>query len=443
MPLSEEDGAQNGNVLFDIDPSENVPVKEGRVIKKAKRPSKLVNVNHEASPDGVSPPPVNGTKALLVNSKNSRRPRNLKGRGLPKKGGAGGKGVWGKPGSELVESITEEMDPNYDPDEEEQVVVINKVAPPLAEDDLQRVIQPILTEYLEHGQTDEVIDSLDEFNLDTVRQKIPVIAVSISLDRHDPQRELTSQLISDMYGRVVSQDDIAYGFDELLTTLSDLTLDCPNAPMLLGQFIARAVADDCLPPKFISSYKGQIENEPARVALDKADCLLNMKHGIVRLDNIWGCGGGNKPVKYLVKRMVLLLKEYLSSGDLAEATRCVKELDVPHFHHELVYEAIVMALEESTERSLTMMNELLKYLYGVNIITPEQMKQGMKRVFEDMPDICLDVPAAYTLLEHLGNKMYTVGILTEEIYKELPARGRKRFVSEGDGGRVKDLQLAL
>lgn len=38
-----------------------------------------------------------------------------------------------------------------------QVVVINKVAPPLAEDDLQRVIQPILTEYLEHGQTDEVI----------------------------------------------------------------------------------------------------------------------------------------------------------------------------------------------------------------------------------------------------------------------------------------------
>lgn len=87
MPLSEEDGAQNGNVLFDIDPSENVPVKEGRVIKKAKRPSKLVNVNHEASPDGVSPPPVNGTKALLVNSKNSRRPRNLKGRGLPKKGG--------------------------------------------------------------------------------------------------------------------------------------------------------------------------------------------------------------------------------------------------------------------------------------------------------------------------------------------------------------------
>ena len=36
--------------------------------------------------------------------------------------------------------------------------------------------------------------------------------------------------------------------------------------------------------------------------------------------------------------MVLLLKEYLSSGDIAEATRCLQDLEVPHFHHELVYE---------------------------------------------------------------------------------------------------------
>ncbi len=37
-------------------------------------------------------------------------------------------------------------------------------------------------------------------------------------------------------------------------------------------------------------------------------------------------------------QMNLLLREYLSSGDIAEATRCLKDLDVPHFHHELVYE---------------------------------------------------------------------------------------------------------
>jgi programmed cell death protein 4 len=63
-----------------------------------------------------------------------------------------------------------------------------------------------------------------------------------------------------------------------------------------------------------------------------------MKHGLVRLDNVWGVGGGLRPVKYLTRQMTLLLQEYLSSGDLQEATRCLMDLEVPHFHHELVYE---------------------------------------------------------------------------------------------------------
>lgn len=65
---------------------------------------------------------------------------------------------------------------------------------------------------------------------------------------------------------------------------------------------------------------------------------MSMKHGLVRLDNVWGVGGGVRPVKYLVKQIVLLLKEYLYSGDIQEATRCLQELEVPHFHHELVFE---------------------------------------------------------------------------------------------------------
>ena len=36
--------------------------------------------------------------------------------------------------------------------------------------------------------------------------------------------------------------------------------------------------------------------------------------------------------------MRLLLEEYINSGDVTEAIQCLKELDVPHFHHELVYE---------------------------------------------------------------------------------------------------------
>ena len=37
-------------------------------------------------------------------------------------------------------------------------------------------------------------------------------------------------------------------------------------------------------------------------------------------------------------QIILILKEYLSSGDKDEVVRCLQELAVPHFHHEVVYE---------------------------------------------------------------------------------------------------------
>ena len=70
-------------------------------------------------------------------------------------------------------------------------------------------------------------------------------------------------------------------------------------------------------------------------ALCRADMLLSMKHGLVRLDNVWGVGGGIRPVKYLVKKIVLLLKEYLCSCDIEEATRFVLNLFVLTFSEEL------------------------------------------------------------------------------------------------------------
>lgn len=65
-----------------------------------------------------------------------------------------------------------------------------------------------------------------------------------------------------------------------------------------------------------------------------------------------------------------LLKEYLNSGDIVEAERCLRELDVPHFHHELVYEAAVIAIEDSSQRAVDMMGSLLKSFTDSNVVTP-------------------------------------------------------------------------
>lgn len=75
-----------------------------------------------------------------------------------------------------------------------------------------------------------------------------------------------------------------------------------------------------------------------REALSRAESMLSSELGLYRLDNVWGIGGGLRPVKTLIRQMNLLLEEYLSSGDAQEATRCLVALEVPHFYHELVYE---------------------------------------------------------------------------------------------------------
>ena len=40
-----------------------------------------------------------------------------------------------------------------------------------------------------------------------------------------------------------------------------------------------------------------------RKALTEANVLLRMKHGMVRLDSVWGVAGGRRPVKLLVKKV--------------------------------------------------------------------------------------------------------------------------------------------
>ena len=58
-----------------------------------------------------------------------------------------------------------------------------------------------------------------------------------------------------------------------------------------------------------------------------------------------------------------LLKEFLSSGDKDEASKCLRELDVPHFHHELVFEAIMIAMESEDENVINQMTWLLQYMF--------------------------------------------------------------------------------
>jgi len=83
-------------------------------------------------------------------------------------------------------------------------------------------------------------DLLNELNIGPNKHRVVRLSVMLAMDRHNAQRELTSQLISDLYRTVFRSDDIARGFNELLTSIDDIVLDTPDAPNVIT-FVASVV----------------------------------------------------------------------------------------------------------------------------------------------------------------------------------------------------------
>ncbi|XP_076027227.1 programmed cell death protein 4b [Genypterus blacodes] len=426
----------NGNWVS----SSSNSIHEARLKAKAKRRLRKNSSRDSGRGDSLSDngESVRGNSAAPTSPKSKlmdRKSRLGKGRGLPKKGGAGGKGVWGRSGEVYEPEEVDEKDPNYD--DAQKNCVYETVVPPLDERDFEKTVAPIVQEYFEHGDTNEVAELLAELNLGPMKSQVPTLAVSLALEAKASQRELTSRLLADLCGPVLTCGDVENSFDKLLRELPELMLDTPGAPQLVGQFIARAVSDQILSRSYIESYKGRVDCEHTRSALDRAAVLLKMSMGGLRIDSQWGTGGGQRPVTQLIKEMNLLLKEFVLSGDSNEAERCLRELEVPHFHHEFVYEAIVMVLEAKGDKTLRMILQLLKALSVSSIITVDQMRRGYERVYMDIAEINIDAPRAYFILEQFVDKSFSLGIVDEKLRDVCPSRGRKRFVSEGDGGRVK------
>lgn len=436
----DEDNKANNEINGNWVPAPAGTMHEARLKAKAKRRLRKNSSRDSGRGDSLS---ENGDAARTAVPPTSpmgkvldRRSRLGKGRGLPKKGGAGGKGVWGTPGQVYDEEKVDVRDPNYDEDQES--CVYETVVLPLDGGDFTRTVTPIMQEYFEHGDANEVAELLGELNLGSMRSDVPLLAVSLALESKASHRELTSLLLKHLCGFVLSRSDIEASFHKLLNELPDLVLDTPTAPQLVGQFIARAVADQILSTNYIEGYKGRVDCEHTRAALDRAAVLLKMsKEAGLRIDNLWGTGGGQRPVNQLIKEVNLLLKEYMLSGDTVEAERCLRELEVPHFHHEFVYEAIVMVLESKGDTAVQMILKLLKSLFDSTVITVDQMRRGYERVYMDIADINIDVPCAYSILEHFVDKSFTAGVIDKNLQNQCPCRGRKRFVSEGDGGRLK------
>ncbi|KAL6086876.1 hypothetical protein STEG23_000542 [Scotinomys teguina] len=243
-------------------------INEARINAKAKRRLRKNSSPDSGRGDSVSDnggEVIRGGVTVPTSPKGrllDRRSLSGKGRGLPKKGGAGSKGVWGTPGQVYDVEEVDVKDPNYDDDQEN--CVYETVVLPLDEMAFEKSLTPIIQEYFEHGDTSEVAEMLRDLNLGEMKGGVPVLTVSLALEGKASHREMTSKLLSDLYGTVMSTNDVEKSLDKLLRDLPELALDTLRGPQLVGQFIARAVGDGILCNTYIDSYKGTVDCVQAR-----------------------------------------------------------------------------------------------------------------------------------------------------------------------------------
>ena len=123
-------------------------------------------------------------------------------------------------------------------------------------------------------------------------------------------------------------------------------------------------------------------------------------------------------LKRLPGRLDIQTPDCCSNLLLLSFIRCLVDLEVPHFHHELVYEAIVLVIESSHEKTEEAMCKLLQSLFRSFVISIENLRAGFQRCYDQMVDISIDVPQAYNILERWVLRCRQVGSLAVILEKQ-------------------------
>jgi programmed cell death protein 4 len=263
---------------------------------------------------------------------------------------------------------------------------------------IKRIQELFVSEDVEDFAANVVDLKTPSLNFEVVRRLL-----TVAIERNARECELASRALARLSEEeILSVDDVAKGFERVFELADDLALDTPQAKDYIGRFLARAVADECLPPSFLTDRF--IETLGGAI-VQHAKSLLSIRHGAARLSRVWGPTAlvhsdddDESYLNALKGEIKTLLTEYLSSGDIDEAVVCVKRLDAPHYHHELVKRAVVLALD-GKQRQRAMMSTLICELHNRGLLSSVQVTLGFRRLVEELPDLELDTPGAAKVLQ--------------------------------------------
>ncbi|XP_078433134.1 MA3 DOMAIN-CONTAINING TRANSLATION REGULATORY FACTOR 1-like [Wolffia australiana] len=306
-----------------------------------------------------------------------------------KKDGAGGKGTWGK----LLDSADTQVDrndPNYDSGEEPYKLVGSTLSTPV--DDYKKAAVAIIREYFLCDDVEELVQSLRELAAPELNAVFVKKLVGLAMDGRGRDREMASAAITALRVELFSSEDVVEGFVMLLEEAEETALDVVDAEEELAFFLARAVVDETLAPLDLAEMVGRVQpGSRGCEILRTARALASARHAGERLLRCWGAGSG-WAVEDAKDRISGLLEEYANGGDVEEACRCIRDMGMPFFGHEVVKKALVMAMEK--RRAGDRVLDLLQECFEEGLLTTSQMAKGFSRVQDTLDDLALDVPDA-------------------------------------------------
>eukprot|EP00884_Botryococcus_braunii_P011677 jgi/Botrbrau1/2050/Bobra.0047s0026.4 len=223
---------------------------------------------------------------------------------------------------------------------------------------------------------------------------------------------------------VIDMEQMQKGFNSIVDSLDDVILDVPDAVHLIAIFIERAIVDDILPPAFVQHIGGPIREKCQ---------ALGAPHGAERVARSWGAGAGLR-VDQTKQAISNLLQEYKSSHDVKEAESRLRFLAVPFFHHELVKQALILAMDEASVESAIL--DLFRYLNDTGTVSLSQMVKGFQRVIDKLEDATLDNPKAPLKLQEL----YQIAIKRGWVDSALISLPDERFKSCLVNGQTHSVQ---
>ena len=244
--------------------------------------------------------------------------------------------------------------------------------------------------------------------------------IQLAVDRADRQKELCAQLLSHLHGEVLSEDEVAAGFQMLLDAIEDMSLDVPEFPRELGFYLARARFDGMLPQGFpqLDPLNAVHPESKLRSCLDHFRGLVfGGAEGRSRALVAWGGARGDTgSVEWANEAVKKMLDEYAWSHDQVEFGRRLSKLGMPHFHHEVVRLALlqVITVRDTTTGGLTLDVHVMELLEGLNStgeMSETQIAKGFSRFAAEIGELALDVPDARDHFSHLAAEARFRGIL--------------------------------